>query len=388
MTAANETPQATEPQEPQSQEPQQASADEANVSPESVMSEFDIEALFRSSPIDEANRQESVEVPRSTEQPQQESREAQPEGQQLPFEAPSLESLTGFSGQQAPQPAQPQTPQTPQQPQQPQTPQQPETPATPLPTPQQTNEALQLQLAQQAAQIAELQRMLQQQQAPAEQTAAQPGELPSSLRPQQGQYTFSIPQQVIEGIQSEDHNTAAATLQYVLDSVLQQVDHSIMARVNSYIGEAVQNGIQESSARQQQAQQIREDFFSAFPQYRDRPELLPVIQHTTRQVMSELGTSQWSEPVRNMVGARLVASFPHLGQGAPGAPPVQSPGGYAPAQPQYAPVGQPVPQPPAQFQQPARQFEQGVRAGNPNPVGYSEQRDINEIVFGVAGGGF
>jgi hypothetical protein len=122
------------------------------------------------------------------------------------------------------------------------------------------------------------------------------------------------------------------------------------------------------SQQQSEAERIRSDFFGQFPQF-NRPELLPHVQLVTQQVMQEIGTTNWSEPVRNMVGARLLAAFPHLGQGAPSAPPVSA----QPAQVQHP-------------QAPAAQLPQTARATTPYQAMPSEQQEIQQMIFGGNGG--
>lgn len=305
---------------------------------EEFLSNEELESLFNEDPVAKLNEEGTEDATQNTDEakpeepkPQQEPQPQQPtqrEPAQQQQEPAQVFDISQPAQQQQPQPAQPQ-------------------PTTPLPSQQQDPEMLVLKqtIQQQSQQIQQLMQQLSQMQ-------QQPQQQPTQQQPQQpeipqGNYAFNIPLEYAHGIQSDDPNVVLRTLQSLLQAAGQAFHQQIYSGLGEYVERSVtpkfNEAIQQQVGSLSEQQRIREDFYGAFPQL-NQAQYRPMVLAVAQQVMRELGTDRWSEPVRNMVGARVIQQLQAMSQGVQGASSVQQA-----QQPQSypAPVATPAPQMPA-----------------------------------------
>lgn len=155
-------------------------------------------------------------------------------------------------------------------------------------------------------------------------------------------YRLAMPEDVAAAVFNEDPAVARQGLTHVMNAlartthqrVLQHVDQLVNARLSQY-------GEQQQLTSQQE--QMRQQYYAAFPQHNDPATKLIVMQEA-QQLWTLNPTMQWDQNAMNTLGARVQA---RLGQ-APFQPQAQQPAIPPLAQPQQQ-QAQPAPRPAAQM---------------------------------------
>ena len=276
------------------------------------------------------------------------------QGQAQPA-TPATSTQTGQQGTSPQAPAQPPEP-TPAAPAVP--PAAPASGTSPAPSQDPTVQALTAQVQALTAHLAQLQG--QQGQQGVGQQAPQPGQ--ADLQQQMLQhpllnYQLAMPDDVASAVFNEDPAIARQGLTHVINAVGREIHSRVLRQVDEVIGQRLQSYGQQTTVQQQQ-ENMRREYFQAFPQHQDPATQLIVAQEA--QVMWGSNPAlQWDETARNALGARVNARLGVVSQQQPQQQPFAAQS--APAQ------GQPVPTPAAQL------------GASPRPAASSQDNDSNFI---------
>lgn len=177
--------------------------------------------------------------------------------------------------------------------------------------------------------LTELQSQVLRNQTPKEEAKAPKGpDLPS--------YEFQIPDELANGIYSDDVAERKAALASLVSGIGQSVHATLRAEVEQRL-----QGLQQSLPQQveqfttatSERDKIRADFYGTFKEL-DRPEIYPLVKHYTAEVMKAGRHKNWTPQLRDEIGQK-VKEF--LGQFAPQktakAPAQTRPGTRPPAAP-------------------------------------------------------
>lgn len=163
-------------------------------------------------------------------------------------------------------------------------------------------------------------------------------------QPQLQGYSYEIPDQVIDGLASDDPGTRKAALNGVLAGASEIVHQKVMNAVKTYMNESVAQTIQQTQGQYQQAQGQYQDFYQTFPDL-NKPMLRGFVKEAATEVVREMeqnGTYRgYNEHVRNAIGQRardkvqtLIQDFSGgngNGAAAPNPPAAAAPGAGTPS---------------------------------------------------------
>lgn len=276
------------------------------------------------------------------------------DGGASPSEAAS--AAEGGEGQ-AQQPATPpvQQPTPGQQGEQPQAPAQPASltpapaapPAAPVdgqaqaPSSDPTVQALTAQVQALTAHIAQLQSQLSQPQGAGTPTpqagpGAQPQEDPLLTQNPLADYRLAIPDDVANAVFNEDPQIARQGMTHLVNSLARMVHDRVIRHADQVVQQRITSYGTQAQLSQQQ-EQMRQQYYTAFPQHND-PGIQFIVAQEAQQMWAANPNLQWDTNAMNALGARVNA---RLGATATV---VQQPQGQQPAA-----QGQPAPRPAAQM---------------------------------------
>lgn len=204
------------------------------------------------------------------------------------------------------------------------------TPAAPDPREQELTEL--------RAQLAELRGFVEasRQPMPAVQPTAQPAAAVDQVPP----YMFQIPQQLMQGLASEDIAERTTAVQHLLAGMARSVHRTLSQQMEERF-RAVPEHVQTIVNGREAAREIFNDFYGAYPELRN-PALMPVVQQISSTF--ERNGEKWSAKLRDKIAAEV---YKTLGRPLPGQ--------QAQAQQTQVPPTEAAPQrPPAMIQGSAR----------------------------------
>lgn len=244
-------------------------------------------------------------------------------------------------------------------------------PGTPQPAPQppQPDEAA-LREASLTAQVDALKRTIETLRA-SPQPSAQPSGTPTGAAPESGQspaeqlvrYNLTLPQPVMDQLQSEDPAQFAQAISRIVNDLGTIVHNSVINQVRQEVGAKFEHlskfasESQETDVREAARADAKKQYYDAFPTHQN--ELIePIIQTEARKMAAEFPGLPWNADYINALGARVNGALAQLRGEQP-----------QPA-PEPAPSGQ---QPP---KKPAAMMPSGNRGGTGAPQPSSADEDL------------
>lgn len=172
--------------------------------------------------------------------------------------------------------------------------------------------------------------------AAAQSSTKAPAAAPDAKVPDAPDYMFSVPDQLLQLMGSEDPNQVRQGLQALMSGLGQSMHKIVMQAVDEKLA-TVPSMISQGQQVLAQRQIIFEDFYKAHPDL-NQPALHSVVSNVGAQVQAEMGAQAWSPQLRDAIAVRVRQS---LGL-------IQGTTQVAPAVPVPAPVTPAaVPKPPA-----------------------------------------
>lgn len=142
----------------------------------------------------------------------------------------------------------------------------------------------------------------------------EPSEKPQEA-PKIPDYMFQIPDEIANGVYSDDPSERKAALANLVSGIGQSVHQTLMAEFENKLS-SVQKELPERMSQTVEAQnlreQIRQDFYGNYKEL-DRPELYPLVKHFTGQVMAEGKYKSWGPALRDEIGKRTKAYLESFG---------------------------------------------------------------------------
>lgn len=180
----------------------------------------------------------------------------------------------------------------------------PGAPAVPQQTPQET--ALAAQLQQMQTQVTNLTAQVQ-----TAQQAALTATQTQGQAPAQPQFNMQIPQEYVAALNSEDPTVRQQALNTMINGIAQAVHQRTMTDVDQRIqGQAPI--IQQQITAQQEAQAIKQDMYSTYPELNNMMEQVAAV---AQQMQSQgLSNGSWSADLRDSIAERLSPMIPGLAQ--------------------------------------------------------------------------
>lgn len=161
--------------------------------------------------------------------------------------------------------------------------------------------------------VAQLQRQLDEARAGQVQEQAPQAPAPAPSGYQRPSYSYKMPDDLVEHLSSEDSRTRATALSFLVSQIGQAVHSEVMKEVLHEINNASARMRVEMES-QATANDIRRDFYGAFPQL-NKPEYHPIVAMVSQQVMREMNANEWNQHIRNAVGQRVLAMLRMNAQG-------------------------------------------------------------------------
>jgi hypothetical protein len=128
-------------------------------------------------------------------------------------------------------------------------------------------------------------------------------------------YMFQIPDEIANGVYSDDASERKAALAHLVSGIGQSVHQTLLAEFEGRLA-SVQKELPERMTQTVEAQnlreQIRQDFYGSFRDL-DRAELYPLVKHFTGQVMAEGKHKSWGPALRDEIGKRTKAYLESFG---------------------------------------------------------------------------
>ena len=175
---------------------------------------------------------------------------------------------------------------------------------------------------------------------PAEQPAAQPQPQapaqPESKERAKPAYDFAIPDQILDGLESEDKAVRRAAYKSLTDGVANKIAADFSAALGQlveYIHQQVPQQVLSQVDQRQTFDRIKTDLYGAFPELGRVAQGMPAVEQALwgqiRAVGEQMGIKDWTPEFRDGVGRML-----HLQLGIPLAPQTGAPTApQAPAKP-------------------------------------------------------
>jgi hypothetical protein len=179
---------------------------------------------------------------------------------------------------------------------------------------------------------------------------AQPQAQPQTQEPakpagQPAGYNLHIPDQIMEALDSDDRNVrrqGLAALTNGMMNILVRDFGTALAHLKEELAKELPEKAAGRATAEVQQQQMREDFYGAFPKLKEMVTAMPALEGPIWQQIHEtaqkMGQKQWTPQFRDGAGAMI-----HLALGVPvemkTAPKGPTPGARAPAKGQYSTGG-------------------------------------------------
>ncbi len=144
-------------------------------------------------------------------------------------------------------------------------------------------------------------------------------------------YRLAIPDDVANAIFNEDAGVARQGMQHLINSFGRIVHERVLRSVDQLVEQRLAQYGQQSALSQQQ-EQMRNEYFQAFPQHNE-PGIRIIVAQEAQAMWTQNPTLQWDGNARNALGARVAA---RLGQTQ--TPPQQPQQGAIPPAPAPAPA--------------------------------------------------
>lgn len=178
----------------------------------------------------------------------------------------------------------------------------------------------------------------QMQQSAGQQPGQQPGQSgqqPSGEAPQIEipDYAFNIPDELVGLLDSDNPAERKQGFAAMAQGLARTVHQVVMGAVQQTYIDPLPQQFQGMIEQQLQAKEIFSDFYGKYSAL-NKPELRPLVIQTMQQVVQETGAKQWSDSLRDTIGARVMGL---IGQGVT-TPPPKTPA-KTPAQPTPAGPG-------------------------------------------------
>lgn len=201
----------------------------------------------------------------------------------------------------------------------------------------------------------------------AESTPAAKTDAAAKAAEEEKPFAFNLPADLVEAIGAEDVATRGQALEVMTNGIANSVYKHIRDEISKEFSERVPVQIQRSMDARNEQEEVFNDFYGTFPQYKD-PAIRGLIVNVASQVLRESGAQAWSPQIRDAVGARVaqVLSSTQPQQTVP-----QQTGEVAPPA-----TPTPTPQPPKQF------------GGNSRPSTVSSGDDFSKEIEDTLFGGY
>lgn len=121
-------------------------------------------------------------------------------------------------------------------------------------------------------------------------------------------YDYTIPDQLIAAMSSEDPNERKKGTAMLIKGVAQGIHKTIIEGVNSQLQQLVQNLpaiITQHTQHIQQAQTVETDFYGKFPQLKHE-QLRPLVAKVAEGIMKEKKQTSWTPELRDAIGAKVI----------------------------------------------------------------------------------
>jgi hypothetical protein len=169
-------------------------------------------------------------------------------------------------------------------------------------------ENLKEQLRQQSAQMQELQKQLSSKdEGQQEEAGKQDDTVPS--------YQFQIPDQIVNGLASEDENERRNAVSALVSGIGQSVHAQMQQQFREEMEKRIQRFQQESSQTSEQttqAERIKQDYFGQYPRH-DNDLIRPLVRTKSQEVLKEWGVREWTPRVRDEIAKRVDADLRKAG---------------------------------------------------------------------------
>lgn len=136
-----------------------------------------------------------------------------------------------------------------------------------------------------------------------DQGSQQQPEKQEQKEPEVPAYDFNIPDEIVQGMASEDPGERKKALAAYTKGVAQAIHKTMRSEVQEEF-QRVPNMIQSHTQQTQRAQTIFQDFYGQYPEL-NRPELRSLITNQAQAMMQENPNMQWSPQVRDEIARRV-----------------------------------------------------------------------------------
>lgn len=121
------------------------------------------------------------------------------------------------------------------------------------------------------------------------------------------EYSFTIPNEIVEGIADEDPAKRQAAVAGLVSGIGQTVHKTLreeMKQREDALRKELSQQSQDTSQRTSQVERIQQDYFGTFKEH-DKEIVRPIVQTKAQEVMREWGVREWSIAVRDEIGRRV-----------------------------------------------------------------------------------
>jgi hypothetical protein len=154
-------------------------------------------------------------------------------------------------------------------------------------------------------------------------------------------YNFNIPDELVNAMADENPGVRKAAISALIQGTGQAIHREVVKAIRAEIPEVARRVSMEESRAGTASQNIFNDFYNKYPQYRT-PEAMEIVKVAAAEVMRETGLTTWNEPLRDAIAMRTQTKIQKLMTKLPASP----------AKTQAAPVAPktpPTPRQPAAF---------------------------------------
>ena len=157
------------------------------------------------------------------------------------------------------------------------------------------------------AQVAALNRVIQETAQPQRTQEAKPGE------PKPPRYNLGLPPQVISGLRSEDEQEFATSMHAVINGIANRLWTDMQEHLAKEVAPAFDQRISAVVNYQKQTEQVYHDFYSAYP-HLNNPAVMPVVQNAALAVGQQWTAQgkpiQWNKEFADAVAAMVHKIIP------------------------------------------------------------------------------
>lgn len=133
----------------------------------------------------------------------------------------------------------------------------------------------------------------------------------------QSLYNFNnLPDDVVEGLASEDKSIRSTAISSLLRGVATAAHFTVMQEVTSRLGQLEQRVpelVSTNVSGREYQRQIRDDFYQAYPHLQN-PGVKPIVQQTAKEVFTSTGAQYWSPEIRDMIAQRVTQRLQEMAQ--------------------------------------------------------------------------